>query len=35
VLKLRELCRAGGITLMPGERELLGAELTRQIESGE
>ncbi|MET8150346.1 ATP-binding protein [Actinoplanes sp. NPDC049668] len=32
VRRLRELCRTGGITLMPGERDLLGAELTRQIE---
>ncbi|MEU7903778.1 helix-turn-helix domain-containing protein [Actinoplanes sp. NPDC049118] len=35
VRRLRELCRTGGITLMPGERELLGVEVTRQVESGE
>jgi len=30
--QLAELCRTGGITLLPRERELLGAEVVRRIE---
>lgn len=35
VWRLGELCRTGGITLLPRERELLGAEAIRQIEAGD
>jgi predicted ATPase/transcriptional regulator with XRE-family HTH domain len=31
--RLRELCRDGGISLLPRERQLLGAETLREIES--
>jgi tetratricopeptide (TPR) repeat protein len=35
VSRLRELCRTGGISLLPRERDLLGARAMAEIESGD